>query len=84
MYDLHRVYDTKYKMFMVLELVTGGELLERLMNEGNYNEKECCDLFSKVPIPASPCLPGWSYMRRKRYHCVLWRPTAQFDTEISI
>ena len=24
-----RVFDTKYKMFMVLELVTGGELLER-------------------------------------------------------
>jgi hypothetical protein len=50
------VYDTKYKMFMVLELVTGGELLERLMNQGEYSEADACDLFAKVPISASPCI----------------------------
>merc|ERR1719181_1843164 len=33
---LYKVYDTKYKMFMCLELVTGGELLERLMDQGAY------------------------------------------------
>ncbi len=50
------MYDTKYKMFMVLELVTGGELLERLMNQGEYSEADACDLFAKVPISASPCI----------------------------
>ena len=45
---LYKVYDTKYKMYMVLELVTGGELLERLMNLGAYSEQDACDLFAKV------------------------------------
>ena len=45
---LYKVFDTKYKMYMVLELVTGGELLERLINIGKYSEQDACDLFAKV------------------------------------
>eukprot|EP01043_Picozoa_sp_COSAG02_P087436 COSAG02_NODE_24716_length_679_cov_1.465517_2_plen_67_part_00 len=47
------MYDTKYKMFMVLELVTGGELLERLMNQGEYSEADACGLFAKVSVFSS-------------------------------
>jgi calcium/calmodulin-dependent protein kinase I len=45
---LYKVYDTSLKMYMVLELVTGGELLDRLMNLGKYSEQDACDLFAKV------------------------------------
>jgi len=45
---LYKTYDTKYKMYLVLELVTGGELLERLMALGAYTEQDACDLFAKV------------------------------------
>ena len=52
------MFDTKYKMFMVLELVTGGELLERLMNQGKYSEADACGLFTKVPVSVALRVPG--------------------------
>ena len=74
-----RVFDTKHKMFMVLELVTGGELLERLMNQGNYSETDACGLFTKVPVAAAPRLPGLHAkhaLKRCRTHvCCVFRMT---------
>ena len=43
-----RVFDTKYKMFMVLELVTGGELLER------------CPPARPPALPPSPAFPPFA------------------------
>jgi len=41
-------YDTRKKLYLILELVTGGELLEKLMSDGAYSEQDACDLFAKV------------------------------------
>jgi hypothetical protein len=61
------VYDTKYKMFMCLELVTGGELLERLMDQGAYTEHDACELFAKVPAAAASAATAPSYTTHIRF-----------------
>lgn len=68
---LHRVYDTKTKMYMVLELVTGGELLEKLMSDGAYSEHDCCDLFVKVISAVKVRLPPSRSCRSCRRACLL-------------
>eukprot|EP01052_Picozoa_sp_SAG31_P016112 SAG31_NODE_1055_length_10134_cov_14.461837_10_plen_174_part_00 len=45
---LKKKFDTKKKMYLILELCTGGELLEALMNNGAYSEHDACELFTKV------------------------------------
>jgi serine/threonine protein kinase len=46
---LHRVFDTPYKRYMILELVTGGTLFEQLQrmhaDKQMYNESKACEMF---------------------------------------
>eukprot|EP00475_Leptophrys_vorax_P013430 TRINITY_DN19838_c0_g1_i3.p2 TRINITY_DN19838_c0_g1~~TRINITY_DN19838_c0_g1_i3.p2 ORF type:complete len:360 (+),score=107.61 TRINITY_DN19838_c0_g1_i3:79-1080(+) len=37
---LYEIFDTAKYLYMVLELLTGGELFERIVSKGNFSEKE--------------------------------------------
>lgn len=46
--QLHEMYETKKKLYMVMELLTGGELFDRIVAKGSYSEKEAADLIASV------------------------------------
>ena len=45
---LVEVFDEKAKMYIVVELVTGGELFDRIINRGHYSEKDAANLMCEV------------------------------------
>jgi serine/threonine protein kinase len=47
MYDL---YESKKKVYMVLELVTGGEMFDRIVSKGTYSEKEAAATVKTMAI----------------------------------
>ncbi len=42
------MYDEKTKMYLVLDLVTGGELFDRIVARGHYTEQDAAGLLSQV------------------------------------
>ncbi|KAM3140347.1 hypothetical protein pb186bvf_007507 [Paramecium bursaria] len=45
---LYEVYDEKTKLNLVLELMTGGELFDRIVEKETYNEKEAADVIRPI------------------------------------
>jgi len=45
---LLEVFEDKTKVFLVMELVTGGELFDRIVEKGSYSEKDAADLIRQV------------------------------------
>lgn len=44
-----QVYDDGYKVYMVMELMRGGELLDRIIRQRSFSEKEAANvLFTLV------------------------------------
>ena len=48
MVRLHDTFDCKSRFYMVMELVSGGELLEHLIECGAYSEHDAAMNFGKV------------------------------------
>jgi len=48
--SLHEVFEDKAtkKIYLVMELVTGGELFDRIVDRGSYSEKDASELIAKV------------------------------------
>jgi len=46
--NLLDVFETETEWFLVMELVTGGELFERLVRQGPYSEKEASRLMKQI------------------------------------
>ncbi len=42
------MFETSKKMYMVMELLTGGELFDRIVAKGSYSEKEASDVIKSV------------------------------------
>jgi calcium/calmodulin-dependent protein kinase I len=42
------MFETSKKIYMVMELLTGGELFDRIVAKGSYSEKEASDLIRKI------------------------------------
>lgn len=45
---LYEMYESKKKVYMVLEILTGGELFDRVVAKGSYSEKQASDLIKSV------------------------------------
>jgi len=41
---LYEIFETSKRIYMVMELLTGGELFERIIKKGSYSEREASDL----------------------------------------
>lgn len=46
--QLFEMYESKKKVYMVLELLTGGELFDRVVAKGSYSEKQASELIKSV------------------------------------
>jgi len=46
--QLYEMFETPKKIYMVMELLTGGELFDRIVAKGSYSEKEASDLIKSV------------------------------------
>merc|ERR1719234_2251299 len=46
--QLEEIYDTPKNLYLVLELLTGGELFERIVEKGQYSEKDAANLLREV------------------------------------
>jgi calcium/calmodulin-dependent protein kinase I len=44
----HELFESSKKIYMVMELLTGGELFDRIVAKGSYSEKEASDLVRKI------------------------------------
>lgn len=45
---LKEIYESKDKLYLVMELVTGGELFDRIVAKGHFSEKEASDLVKTI------------------------------------
>ncbi|XP_052121845.1 calcium/calmodulin-dependent protein kinase type 1 [Frankliniella occidentalis] len=46
--QLLETFEDKHKVYLVMELVTGGELFDRIVQKGSYTEKDASDLIRQV------------------------------------
>jgi calcium/calmodulin-dependent protein kinase I len=46
--QLYDTYDEKQFVYLVMELVTGGELFDRIVAKGSYTERDASDLIRQV------------------------------------
>lgn len=46
--QLFEIFETPKKLHMVLELLTGGELFDRIVKKGSYSEKEASEVIRSV------------------------------------
>ncbi|XP_064486717.1 calcium/calmodulin-dependent protein kinase type 1-like [Ornithodoros turicata] len=46
--QLLETYEDKSKVYLVMELVTGGELFDRIVEKGSYTEKDASDLIRQI------------------------------------
>ncbi|CAL4115094.1 unnamed protein product, partial [Meganyctiphanes norvegica] len=46
--QLLETFEDKHKVYLVMELVTGGELFDRIVDKGSYTEKDAADLLRQV------------------------------------
>ena len=44
----HDMYDCKEKLYIVMELVTGGELFDRIIDAGHFSETEAAKCFKQI------------------------------------
>eukprot|EP00161_Ancyromonas_sigmoides_P013887 TRINITY_DN358_c0_g1_i1.p2 TRINITY_DN358_c0_g1~~TRINITY_DN358_c0_g1_i1.p2 ORF type:complete len:327 (+),score=164.53 TRINITY_DN358_c0_g1_i1:87-1067(+) len=45
---LHDIYENENKLYLVMELVNGGELFDRIVEKGSYTEKDAANLVAKI------------------------------------
>ena len=45
---LYEMYDTPRHLYLVMELLTGGELFDRIVSRGSYSEKEAAKIVKQV------------------------------------
>ncbi|XP_037077285.1 calcium/calmodulin-dependent protein kinase type 1-like isoform X2 [Pollicipes pollicipes] len=46
--NLLETYEDKHKVYLVMEIVTGGELFDRIVEKGSYTEKDASNLIRQV------------------------------------
>jgi len=46
--SMHEVYEDKDNVYIVLDLVTGGELFEKVVERGHFSEQQACTLVQQI------------------------------------
>mmetsp|Transcript_27633 Transcript_27633/g.68308 ORF Transcript_27633/g.68308 Transcript_27633/m.68308 type:complete len:602 (-) Transcript_27633:8-1813(-) len=46
--QFHKAYESKHSCYIVMELVTGGELLDRVIEKDHYTETEAANCFAQI------------------------------------
>ena len=46
--QLVETFEDKAKVYLVMELVTGGELFDRIVEKGSYTERDAAELIRQV------------------------------------
>jgi len=49
------VFDDKRRFYIVMELMTGGELFDRIVDKEFYSEKEACEIIKPIADAVSYC-----------------------------
>jgi len=80
---LKELFDTPDKLFLVMELVTGGELFDKIVEKGSYSEKEASELVRKI-VSAVDYLHNLGIVHRDLKPENLLLKRADNDLEIAI
>ena len=46
--QLFEMFETNKKIYMIMELLTGGELFDRIVSKGSYSEREAAEVIASV------------------------------------
>jgi serine/threonine protein kinase len=81
---LYEVYEAATSIFVVVELVTGGELIQKIQRMGFFTEKEAVKLL-KILLEALADLHGKGIMHRdlKPENILLKQPDSLFELRIA-
>jgi calcium/calmodulin-dependent protein kinase I len=80
---LKELFDTPDKLFLVMELVTGGELFDKIVEKGSYTEAEATTLVRKI-VSAVEYLHNMGIVHRDLKPENLLLKRADNDLEIAI
>lgn len=80
---LKEVFETNHMLYIVTELVTGGELFDRIVVRGTYTEKDAAELVTKV-IEAIAYLHARGIVHRDIKPENLLLSTKDEDTQVKI
>jgi len=80
---LKELFDTPDKLYLVMELVTGGELFDKIVEKGSYTEKEASELVRKI-VSAVDYLHNLGIVHRDLKPENLLLKRADNDLEIAI
>ncbi|XP_042381780.1 CBL-interacting protein kinase 32-like isoform X1 [Zingiber officinale] len=71
---IYEVMGSKTKIFIVLEFVTGGELLDKIINHGRMRESEARKYFQQLINAVDYCHSRGVYHRDLKVHHILLEP----------
>jgi len=60
---MREMFDTPTKLYLMMELVTGGELFDRIVNRGSYSEKDASEVVRQI-VEAIEYLHGIGIVHR--------------------
>jgi len=80
---LREMIDTKDKIYFVMELVTGGELFDRIVEKGSYSEEDAKELVRKI-VSAVEYLHSKGIAHRDLKPENLLVKSLECDTEVKI
>jgi len=80
---LKELFDTPDKLYLVMELVTGGELFDKIVEKGSYTEAEASQLVRKI-VSAVEYLHGIDIVHRDLKPENLLLKSADNDLEVAL
>lgn len=80
---LKELFDTPEKLYLVMELVTGGELFDKIVEKGSYTEKEASAIVRKI-VSAVEYLHGIDIVHRDLKPENLLLKSADNDLEVAL
>lgn len=80
---LKELFDTPDKLYLVMELVTGGELFDKIVEKGSYTESEASQLVRKI-VSAVEYLHGIDIVHRDLKPENLLLKRADNDLEVAL